>query len=129
MEPISPSVCRRATRNIALSVRAVAMAGAGRARVATSRGPGLSLPGRDRCVGEPDRRAAALTQGRIVGRRVRGPVPLLWNVIATVGIGLKGINLPRTVAGTPHVILPQEVPSPSTLRSHGAIEPDTKFQQ
>jgi hypothetical protein len=47
------------------------------ARLAASGGSCISLPGRDRCVGEPDRQTAALTQDRIVGRRVRGPVPLL----------------------------------------------------
>ena len=59
------------------------------ARLAASRRSRLSLPGRDRRVGEPDRQAAALTQGCIVGRRVRGPMPLLWDVVATLGIGFE----------------------------------------
>jgi len=28
-------------------------------------------------------------QGRIVGSRVRRPVPLLWDVVATLGVGFE----------------------------------------
>ncbi len=45
--------------------------------LAASRGARFSLPRRDRRVGKPDRQATALAQNRIVGGRVRGPVPLL----------------------------------------------------
>ena len=50
---------------------------------------GIKHLGRDRRVSEPDRQAAALPQGRVVGRRVRDPVTLLGNVVATLGIGFE----------------------------------------
>ena len=56
---------------------------------ATPRGPRFSLPGCDRLLGEPHRQAAALAQRRVIGGRVRGPVPLLWDVTAAIGVGLE----------------------------------------
>ena len=54
-----------------------------------SRGPGLGFPGRGRFLGEPNRQAAALTQGGVVGGRVGRPTLLLWDVVAMVGVGLE----------------------------------------
>ena len=66
MEPINPSVWRKARRNTARKVNAV--------RIARGGVPGLPAPGRarrgapplDRLVGEPDRQAPALAQAGVV---------------------------------------------------------------
>ena len=104
MEPISPSVCRRATRNADLNVKAVAIT---RANSAT--GPlalfEVQLPGRDRFLGEANCQAAALPQGRVVGRRIRDPVTRLRDVVAALGIDFEWHDItPRSVTGTapPH---------------------------
>ena len=47
-------------------------------------------PALDRLVREPDSRASALAQGRIVGGRVDGSVFLSWDVVATVAVQLEG---------------------------------------
>ncbi len=59
------------------------------ARLTTSRSPWLSLPRGNCCVGKPNGQAAALSQGCIIGSRVRGPMPLLWDVVAALGIGFE----------------------------------------
>ena len=59
------------------------------ARLPASRGLRLSLPSRDRRAGEPNREAAALPQGCIVGSRVRPALPLFRNVMATLNIGFE----------------------------------------
>ena len=64
MEPISPSVWRSAKRNTARSVRAVRIARS-EYRLPAACGAGLSPPGGDRFIGEPDRQAAPLTQARV----------------------------------------------------------------
>ena len=70
------------------------------ARLAAARGPQLGLSGRDRRVGEPDREAAALAQGHVVGCRNRYPVPPLRDVVATLSAGFERHDLtPRPVTG------------------------------
>jgi hypothetical protein len=59
------------------------------ALLAASRGPRFGFPCRNRCVGEPHGQAAPLPQGRIVVSRVRGPVPLLRDVVTTLGLGFE----------------------------------------
>src|SRR5918993_5660816 len=51
---------------------------------------GLSLPGGNRLVREPDREAFALAQGCIVLCPVRYPVPLFGNVVTASGMSLEG---------------------------------------
>jgi len=76
--------------------------------LAASRRSWLSFPCRNRGIGKPHSQAATLPQGGIVGGRVRGPVLLLWNVVATLGIGFeRHDNPPQTVTGKPHAILSQ----------------------
>jgi len=79
------------------------------ARLAASRGPRLSSPSHDRRAGEPHRQAAALAQGRIIDSRIRGAMPLLWDVMATLGIGFERHgNPPGIVMGKgPLIILLQ----------------------
>jgi hypothetical protein len=47
-------------------------------------------PSRDRFLGEPDREASPLAQGRIVLGPVLDPVPLLGIAVTASGIGLEG---------------------------------------
>jgi len=76
--------------------------------LAASRRSWLSFPCRNRRVGKPHSQAATLLQGGIVGGRVRGPVLLLWNVVATLGVGFERHDNPlQTVTGKPHTILSQ----------------------
>lgn len=79
------------------------------ARLTASSGPRLSFSCSDRRAGEPHRQAAALTQSSIVGGRVRDPVPLLWDVVATLGVGFeRHDNPPQNVTGVcPQIILSQ----------------------
>ena len=56
--------------------------------LATSAGPAFGAPASDRCVGEPHRHVAALAQARFIGRPVRQVALLVWDMVATLGIGL-----------------------------------------
>ena len=58
-------------------------------RLPTSRGPWLSTPARDRRGGEPHHQAAALAQRLIVFSPIRHLMPLLRDVVTTIGIGLE----------------------------------------
>ena len=96
------------------------------ARLTSSRRPWFSLPGRDRRVGEPDRQAAALPQGRVVGRRVRDPVTLIWDVVTTLGIGFERQGpTPDNEGNTPSSILPQPMPRRSMQQSPNARQSST----
>ena len=66
-EPISPSVWRRVRRNIACSVNAVLRARAERSSWPPCMLRGLAFPACDLRFGEPDRDAAALALGGVVG--------------------------------------------------------------
>ena len=59
-------------------------------RRAASRSTWLGLPGRYRRVRKPDGQTTALTQGRIICGGVRRPMPLLGDVVATIGVALNG---------------------------------------
>src|SRR3954463_12188765 len=58
-------------------------------RLATRRGAGVRLPGRNRRLCEPDRQAPVLAQGGIVLGPVRHLVLLLGNVVAAVLVQLE----------------------------------------
>src|SRR4051794_38662919 len=51
---------------------------------------GLGPPGCDCFLREPYREATPLTQGRVVRRPIRHPVPLLGDVVTASGISLEG---------------------------------------
>ena len=51
-------------------------------------GAGFGPPGGNCLLREPDREAAALTQGRVILRPIRDPVPLLGDAMTASGIGL-----------------------------------------
>ena len=86
---------------------------AGVVPLTVSRGPWFSCRGRDRRVGEPDRQAAALPQGRIAGGRVRGAVPLLRDVVATLGIGFeRQAQAPQDMHGAEPPLAPLSRASP-----------------
>ena len=93
--------------------------------LAASPGPRLRFPRHDCRAGEPDRQAAALPQGGIVGVRVRGPVPLLGNVVAALGIGFgRHNNPPRTVTDNgPDTILPYPTRLGSMQHGHSKGDP------
>src|SRR5215218_3228233 len=88
-EPISPSVCRYASRNTALSScsqdRQVGILGL----PAPARAP-LGLPRLDRLVRKPDRQAAAPAQALVVIAPVRDLALLLRDVVASVLVQLEG---------------------------------------
>src|SRR3954447_19592636 len=89
-EPISPSVCRYASRNTTLNVSAV--------RIARSEYSGcpprlvrrLGLPRLDRLAREPHRQAAAPAQALVVLPPVRDPALLFRDVMAAVLVQLEG---------------------------------------
>ena len=63
-----------------------------------------------------------MPQGRIVGSRVRGTVPLLWDVVATLGVGFeRHDNPPQTVTGIFHAILSQTIAAWSMQYTHAAL--------
>ena len=51
---------------------------------------GLGPPGCDCFLREPYREATPLTQGRVVRRPIRHPVPLLGDVVTASGMSLEG---------------------------------------
>jgi hypothetical protein len=55
----------------------------------TACGAGLGPPGGNRLIGEPDREASALAQGRVILGPIRDPVPLLRNAVTVSGIGFE----------------------------------------
>jgi len=88
-----------------------------------SRSAGLSFPGCDRRVGEPDRQAAALPQDRVVGRRVRNPVTLLRDVMAPTGVGFERHGpTPKLEGDMPRIILLKPLRRRSMQHSH--VQPD-----
>jgi hypothetical protein len=58
-------------------------------RLAVSCSAGLSPPGGNRFLSEPDRETAPLAQERIVFRPARHPVPLLRNVVTASSAGFE----------------------------------------
>jgi hypothetical protein len=58
-------------------------------RLATRRGRRRRAPSRDRRLGEPDREAAALTQGGVIRTPVRHPVLLLGDVMTASDMSLE----------------------------------------
>src|SRR5215207_3929927 len=89
-EPISPSVCRYASRNTALNVSAVRIARSEYSGCpAPARAP-LGLPRLDRLVRKPDRHAAAPAQALVVIAPVRDLALLLRDVAASVLVQLEG---------------------------------------
>lgn len=55
-------------------------------RLTASNHSRFSLPDHDRCVGKPNRQAAALPQSCIVSRRVRRAMLLLGDVMTAFGV-------------------------------------------
>jgi len=96
IEPINPSVWRRASRNTALNVSALRIASAEYQRWPPRGHPRCRSPSHDRFLSEPDRQAPTLAQARVVGplprvlgRPVRHLALPLWDMVAAVGIGLE----------------------------------------
>jgi hypothetical protein len=58
-------------------------------RLAVSCSAGLSPPGGNRFLSEPDREAPSLAQGRIAFRPVRHPVPLLRDVVTASSVAFE----------------------------------------
>jgi hypothetical protein len=104
MEPITPSVWRRARWNTVLSISAVRIAKGEYHACPPSGGPRCGLPGRDRLVGKPNRQALALAQAGVIRRPVSQPALLPWTMVATRSIGLErqgGIRIRTAVASYP----------------------------
>ena len=59
------------------------------ARLSAAIRPRLGAPAGNRLVAEPYREIATLPQARIIGRSIRQPAPLLWNMVATAGVGFE----------------------------------------
>jgi hypothetical protein len=119
---ISHSVWRSARRNTARSVSPVVIARV--ARLPAGRCPWLSLPSRDRRLGEPDGQAPAPAQGGVILRPVRHSVPLLRDVVAAIRIRFErhGTNS-RSRKGLPLLLhaTPDANPPIRATRSHSAM--------
>ena len=89
MEPISPSVCRRARRNTTRSVSTVVIDQGRIVGLTARRPPWFGAPGRDRLFAEPDRQTATLAQASIIFRPVRYPILLPGDVMTAIGIDLE----------------------------------------
>jgi hypothetical protein len=88
IEPIKPSVRRRARWNTALSISSVRIAG-GEYQACPPRVSGARLARRDSLVGEPYRQAPALPQTRVIRRPFHHLALLLLDVVATRRVGLE----------------------------------------
>src|SRR3954470_546375 len=68
-------------------------------RLTSGRSAGLSVPGRDRRLGEPDRQAPTLAQGGIILGPVRDPALLFRDTMPASSIGLERHGRSRAIGG------------------------------
>src|SRR5260370_23376041 len=87
------------------------------ARLTAARGAGLGLPRCNRCFREPHGQAAALAQGRVIGRPIRHSVPLLRDVMTAILVRFEWHgDCPRSGTGPPSYTVHSSPPSDRSVQ-------------